>query len=66
MLGHTLVNWALEHVESGLVSVSLVGEPVGSTILAALVLGELPGRLPLVGAPIVVAGILVTAREYGW
>jgi drug/metabolite transporter (DMT)-like permease len=39
LLGHTLVNWALEHVESGLVSVSLVGEPVGSTILAALVLG---------------------------
>jgi drug/metabolite transporter (DMT)-like permease len=66
VLGHTLVNWALEHVESGLVSVSLVGEPVGSTILAALVLGELPGRLTLVGAPVVVVGILVTAREYGW
>jgi len=66
LLGHTLVNWALEHVESGLVSVSLVGEPVGSTILAAIVLGEFPGLLTLAGAPVVVAGILLTAREYGW
>jgi drug/metabolite transporter (DMT)-like permease len=62
ILGHTLINWALEHVESSIVSVSLVGEPVGSTVLAALLLGEVPGALALAGGAVVIAGIVVTAR----
>ena len=62
LLGHTLINWALEHVESSVVSVSLVGEPVGSTLLAALLFGEIPGALALGGGTVVVAGIVVTAR----
>ncbi len=64
VLGHTLINWALEHVESSLVSVSLVGEPVGSTILAAVIFGEVPGVVTLAGGIVVIAGIVVTARAY--
>jgi drug/metabolite transporter (DMT)-like permease len=64
LLGHTLINWALEHVESSVVSVSLVAEPVGSTVLAALVFGEIPGALTLAGGVVVIAGILVTAGTY--
>jgi drug/metabolite transporter (DMT)-like permease len=64
ILGHTLINWALEHVESSLVSVSLVGEPVGSTILAALIFTEIPGVVTLAGGVVVIAGIVVTARAY--
>jgi drug/metabolite transporter (DMT)-like permease len=63
ILGHTLINWALEHVESSVVSVSLVGEPVGSALLAALVLAEIPGALTVVGGAVVIAGIVVTARS---
>ncbi|MFB6296517.1 MAG: DMT family transporter [Halobacteriales archaeon] len=62
VLGHTLINWALEYVESSVVSVSLVGEPVGSTILAALIFGEIPGLLTVAGGAVVIAGIVVTAR----
>jgi drug/metabolite transporter (DMT)-like permease len=62
LLGHTLINWALEHVESSVVSVSLVGEPVGSTVLAAVLFGEVPGALALAGGAVVIAGIVVTAR----
>ncbi len=61
ILGHTLINWALEHVESSVVSVSLVGEPVGSALLAALVLAEVPGALTVLGGAVVIAGIVVTA-----
>lgn len=61
ILGHTLINWALEYVESSVVSVSLVGEPVGSALLAAVLFGEIPGRLTVVGGLVVVAGIVVTA-----
>lgn len=63
VLGHTLINWALEYVESSVVSVSLVGEPVGSALLAAVVLAEIPGALTVVGGAVVIAGIVVTARS---
>ena len=62
VLGHTVVNWLLEEVESAVVSVSLVAEPVGSTLLAAALLGEVPGWLTVVGGVVVLAGIVRTAR----
>ena len=61
LLGHTLINWALEHVESTVVSVSLVGEPVGSAALAALLFGEIPGLLTLAGGAVIVTGITLVA-----
>jgi drug/metabolite transporter (DMT)-like permease len=64
ILGHTLINWALEYVESAVVSVSLVGEPVGSAILAVVLFGEIPGPLTLVGGGIVITGIVLTALSY--
>jgi drug/metabolite transporter (DMT)-like permease len=57
LLGHTVVNWALEHVESSVVSVTLLGEPVGSTLLAVFLLGEVPGTVTLAGGAVVLAGI---------
>ncbi|MFB6151972.1 MAG: DMT family transporter [Haloarculaceae archaeon] len=62
VFGHTVINWALEHVESSVVSVSLLGEPVGSTLLAAVLLAETPGAWTVAGGAVVLAGIYVTAR----
>ncbi len=74
--GHTLYNFALRHVSATVVSTSLLGEPVGASILAFLLLGEVPGcpggtggaacpatSLVLVGAVLALAGIYLTARE---
>jgi len=61
ILGHTLINWALAHVESSVVSVSLLGGPVGSTLLALLLLGEVPAPITVAGGAVVLAGIYVTA-----
>ncbi|WP_135820090.1 DMT family transporter [Halostella litorea] len=63
VFGHTVVNWALEHVESSVVSVSLLGEPVGSTLLAALLLAEIPSAATALGGAVVLAGIYVTTTE---
>jgi drug/metabolite transporter (DMT)-like permease len=60
LFGHTVVNWALAHVESSVVSVSLVGEPVGSTILAVFLLSEIPTPTTVLGGAVVLAGIYVT------
>jgi drug/metabolite transporter (DMT)-like permease len=62
ILGHTVINWALAHLDSSVVSVSLVGEPVGSTLLALVILGEVPHPVTAVGGVVVLAGIVVTAR----
>ncbi|MDZ5812842.1 DMT family transporter [Halorubrum sp. AD140] len=63
LLGHTVVNWALAHVESSVVSVSLLGEPVGATVLAFLLLAETPTPVTLVGGGVVLVGIAVTATD---
>lgn len=63
LLGHTVVNWALAHLESSVVSVSLLGEPVGATILALALLGEVPTETTILGGAIVLAGIYVTAAD---
>jgi drug/metabolite transporter (DMT)-like permease len=66
IFGHTVINWALAHVESGVVSVSLLGEPVGSTLLAMLVLpGEIPTPTTVVGGAVVLFGIYLTAAARG-
>jgi drug/metabolite transporter (DMT)-like permease len=61
LFGHTVVNWALEHVESAVVSVSLLGEPVGATILALVLLAEIPGPTTVAGGGVVLVGIYVTS-----
>jgi drug/metabolite transporter (DMT)-like permease len=61
LLGHTVINWALAHVESSVVAVSLLGEPLGATVLAALLLAESPAPLTLAGGALVLAGIVTTA-----
>ncbi|AEN05406.1 protein of unknown function DUF6 transmembrane [halophilic archaeon DL31] len=62
IFGHTVINWALAHLKSGVVSVSLLGEPVGSTLLAVLLLpGEIPTPTTVVGGTVVLFGIYLTA-----
>jgi drug/metabolite transporter (DMT)-like permease len=60
--GHTLYNWALKYVTAPVVSVSLVGEPIGASILAWLVLSETPGVLVVFGGLAAVCGIYLTVR----
>ncbi|MGB4504111.1 MAG: DMT family transporter [Syntrophaceticus sp.] len=55
--GHTVYNWALRYVKTIVVSVSILGEPVGATILAFLIFGEKPGLLQLAGGLVIITGI---------
>jgi drug/metabolite transporter (DMT)-like permease len=63
VFGHTVINWALKYVESSVVSVSLLGEPVGSTLLALVLLAEVPGPETVIGGAVVLTGIYVTATD---
>ena len=59
--GHTLYNWSLRFVSAPVVSVSLVGEPIGSSLLAWILLAETPSLVVAVGGLLALAGIFLTA-----
>lgn len=61
LLGHTVINWALAHLESSVVSVSLLGEPVGATVLAIVLFAEIPAAVTVAGMVVVLGGIVLTA-----
>lgn len=61
LMGHTVLNWALEHVPSTIVSVTLLGEPVGATLLGVILLAEVPTQVTVIGGLVVLGGIYVTS-----
>jgi drug/metabolite transporter (DMT)-like permease len=65
MLGHTGFNWALRYVPAYVVSLAVLAEPVGATILAALLPGirEVPDSWTLIGGAVILAGLALGALE---
>ncbi len=64
MFGHTLYNWALKFVKARTASISLLGEPIGSSILALILLNEVPPNRTIIGAIVALLGIYLCQR-YG-
>lgn len=62
LLGHSTFNWALKYLPASFVSVALLGEPVGSTILAYFILQEQPGWIKIGGAILILVGIWLAMR----
>lgn len=65
LLGHTGMNWAVKFAPAFLVNLTVLGEPIGATLLAAILPGirETPSGRTLLGGAIVLVGILVAATN---
>lgn len=65
LLGHTGMNWALGRLPAYLVNLTVLGEPIGATLLAAAlpIIGEVPRTGTLVWGAVVLAGVVVAARR---
>ncbi len=63
LLGHSTYNWALGYLSAAYVSIALLGEPVGSTVLAYFLLNETPTVLKIFGAILILVGIYVASRS---
>jgi drug/metabolite transporter (DMT)-like permease len=63
ILGHSSFNWALRYLSATFVSVTVLGEPIGATILATLILREPPTVMELVGGALILAGIYIVSQE---
>jgi drug/metabolite transporter (DMT)-like permease len=62
LLGHTAFNWSLRHLSATFVALSILGEPVGSALLAYFIFDEKLATLQLVGFLLLLTGIFVAAR----
>lgn len=62
IFGHTLYNYSLKSVSASKISVVLLLEPVLSTIWAIFVFNEIPSYELIIGAIIILVGILLVLR----
>lgn len=63
LLGHLSLNWSLRFVSATLVTIAVLGEPVGANILAFLILDEIPKLFEIVGSVLILAGIFTAFRR---
>lgn len=62
ILGHSSFNWALRYLPATFVSVSLLGEPIGTSILAMIFLGESLSTLVLIGGVMICLGVYLVSK----
>jgi drug/metabolite transporter (DMT)-like permease len=56
-ISHVINNWLMNYINATTISMSILGEPVGATILAAIILGERLVFWQIVGGIIVLLGV---------
>ena len=59
LLGHTMINFALDRIAPTTVSVATLMEPIGSALLAWWLLSEAPTSGVWIGAPIAIVGLVI-------
>ncbi len=62
LVGHSSYNWALGFLSAASVSIIVIAEPVGATLLALLVFQEIPNAMTLLGSALLLAGIVYASR----
>jgi drug/metabolite transporter (DMT)-like permease len=63
VIGHTSYNWALGRFSSGFVGIMLLGEPIGSAVLAYYLFDEVPAPVKFVGFAMLLVSIVLAARD---
>ncbi len=64
LLGHTGMNWALKYMPAYIVNLIVLGEPIGATLIGALLPGiaQIPSVFTVFGGGIVLCGVIVAAH----
>jgi drug/metabolite transporter (DMT)-like permease len=65
LVGHMSLNWALRFLPATMVTVAVLGEPVGASVLAVVVLHETPALPEVAGAALILAGIALAFLRGG-
>ncbi len=63
LIGHTGINYALSHLSPALVAVAILGEPIGSAVMAWLLFDEQFATLQMAGFGLLLMGIFLATRR---
>ena len=63
LIGHSSLNWSLRFVPATFITIAVLGEPVGATTLAFLILNEAPTLSEIGGGILILTGILIAFRK---
>jgi drug/metabolite transporter (DMT)-like permease len=63
LIGHSSFNWTLKFLSAAVVSIALLGEPIGTVILSFLFLKESPTILEIIGGLLILCGIIISTRS---
>ncbi len=58
LVGHSAYNYALAFLPAAFVSIAVIAEPIGATLLALIFFQEVPGWLTIIGGGFILAGIV--------
>lgn len=65
LVGHMSLNWALRFLPATMVTIAVLGEPVGATLIAIPVLSETPTSTELAGGVLILSGIAIAFGRGG-
>lgn len=57
LLGHTVFNWALKWISTSVISMAILFEPVGATVLAYMIIGEKVFMTQIIGGLIIILSV---------
>jgi drug/metabolite transporter (DMT)-like permease len=63
LIGHSSYNWALKWFSATLIAISLLGEPIGSTILAYIIFDEGLSASKVIGGVMILSAICISAAS---
>jgi drug/metabolite transporter (DMT)-like permease len=63
VVGHSLLNWSLGVLPANYVAIALLGEPIGSSILAVFFLNEIPARKEVISSIVILLGIIIAITK---
>lgn len=61
LIGHTSFNWAVRWVSPTLVTLTILAEPIGASLLGMMIFGENPGGWVALGGSVIIAGVAIAA-----
>ncbi|MGD9679231.1 MAG: DMT family transporter [Vulcanibacillus sp.] len=59
IFGHTALNWAVKYLSTTTISISILAEPIGASILAYIILGEIILVTQVIGGLVIILGISI-------
>ncbi len=63
LVGHSAYNYGLGYLPAAYVSIAVIAEPIGATLLALLIFGEVPNWLTILGSILLLSGIVYASMR---